>query len=257
MDTSIANLVFAFSSVAAGIIAYKCSTTPNPQPAHAEKNDALFSSESPLASYLKGTIYLMKYIYITLGFLAAYLCLNYPNLFPPNPLASNALLMKGLEKSAPKSWICPHPENLDKSYILPSTFSITLLTTLLTFGSLRLLAFRQLGADFTFHLARPSGLMTSGLYAYMRHPSYTGSIGFTCALFLLWLQPKGVMGCFVPVWWAGSWGLVWGLRVWFVVSLAWMTGRRVVQEEAMLKRDFGRVWVEYAGRTKRFLPGLV
>lgn len=36
------DIIFALSSIVAGIIAYKCGVPPNPKPAHAEKNDVLF-----------------------------------------------------------------------------------------------------------------------------------------------------------------------------------------------------------------------
>ena len=42
---------------------------------------------------------------------------------------------------------------------------------------LRSAAYRQLGANFTFHLAvrREHKLVTTGLYSFVRHPSYTAA----------------------------------------------------------------------------------
>jgi len=35
-----------------------------------------------------------------------------------------------------------------------------------------------------------------------------------------------------------------------------MIGGRVVQEEKMLKREFGKEWEEYHRRVARFIPGV-
>ena len=41
---------------------------------------------------------------------------------------------------------------------------------------IRLIAIRTLGKDFTFNLKIPSKIVTTGLYKYIRHPSYLGSL---------------------------------------------------------------------------------
>jgi protein-S-isoprenylcysteine O-methyltransferase Ste14 len=53
-----------------------------------------------------------------------------------------------------------------------------------------------------------------------------------------------------------------GLRVWptllVIIGVFGLfgVGTRVKDEEAMLKREFGREWEEYHRKTKRFIPGI-
>lgn len=68
----------------------------------------------------------------------------------------------------------------------------------------------------------------------------------------------GAKGCVLPVrvveiakglkWW--------GLAVWVAVwvRVIWC---RVVDEEDMLKKEFGREWVSWNGRTARFIPWVI
>jgi len=130
-------------------------------------------------------------------------------------------------------------------------------TLLAALGSLlRLSSFRTLGHLFTYQLAiLPSHtLMTTGPYAYVRHPSYVA-------------LPFIVFG-----WWISftSQGTV--LREWFgesntdgvvVVAMAgmfyvcWLLVKRAKVEDQVLKKEFGKEWEEWARVVKyRFIPGL-
>jgi protein-S-isoprenylcysteine O-methyltransferase len=104
--------------------------------------------------------------------------------------------------------------------------------------SLRWWAIRTLGAHFTRNLqvATDQRLVTDGPYRQLRHPSYTGAI--------LMLAGVGV-------------GLGNGLSLVACVSLS-AAGyiHRIPHEEAMLRRDLGDSYVEYASRTRRLLPGV-
>lgn len=78
------------------------------------------------------------------------------------------------------------------------------------------------------------------------------------ANFALLGRLDGVLGCVLPrrfVEWAVVSG---GFRVWPVLLVAvlgliavWV---RVKDEEAMLKKVFGKEWEEYHQKTKRFIP---
>jgi len=127
---------------------------------------------------------------------------------------------------------------------------------------IRLLAFRHLGQNFTFRLAKPTGLVKTGLYAYVQHPSYpTNWLIFVSNVALL-LRLDGVLGCVLPSravrWGMGSGGVgVWpALLVGLGVLGLYGVWVRVNDEEAMLKREFGREWEEYHRRTARFIPGV-
>lgn len=61
-------------------------------------------------------------------------------------------------------------------------------TFLLLLGLIfRWLAMRELGKDFKLTLEAPSKIVTKGVYKYVRHPSYAGSILIIAGLSLLCL----------------------------------------------------------------------
>ena len=75
----------------------------------------------------------------------------------------------------------------------PSTTAALLI--ILLAAPIRILAFHQLGANFTFHLAKPRGLVTTGLYAYVQHPSYTANWLVYYANFALLLRLNSSSSC--------------------------------------------------------------
>ncbi|MCW3848434.1 isoprenylcysteine carboxylmethyltransferase family protein [Sphingomonas sp. LB-2] len=80
-------------------------------------------------------------------------------------------------------------------------------------------------------------LVTWGPFAWVRHPIYAGLFAFMLALSLAFGHWRGlIVG--VPLYWLG-------------------TGLRVVEEERLLRAQFGPAYDAYAARVKRFVPGLV
>lgn len=80
-----------------------------------------------------------------------------------------------------------------------------------------------------------TGLVTTGLYAWVRHPIYTGLFALLAALVMLTPAPWTVMGAL----WLGS-----------------LLGIQARLEEAHLLRLHGAPFQAWAARTGRFLPGL-
>jgi protein-S-isoprenylcysteine O-methyltransferase Ste14 len=124
---------------------------------------------------------------------------------------------------------------LTPSYLVGWLFTIV--------GALiRLSCYRALGTLFTFELSIRKGhkLITSGPYAVVRHPSYTGAI----------LGGVGIVMCQLC---EGSWArectklgnssenIQW---VWVVVGvlIVWGITRRTRKEDNMLKEQFGSEW---------------
>jgi len=134
--------------------------------------------------------------------------------------------------------------------------------TIVVAAPIGLLAFRQLGQNFTFRLAKPKELVKTGLYSYVQHPSYPTNWLILASNVALLLRLDGILGCVLPSW-VVSWAM-WsgGFMVWptllIVLGLLGLYGIwvRVKDEEAMLKREFGKEWDEYHWRTKRFIPGV-
>jgi protein-S-isoprenylcysteine O-methyltransferase Ste14 len=108
---------------------------------------------------------------------------------------------------------------------------------LMLFGiGFRLLAIKQLGRFFTVKVTirEDHQLMQSGLYKYMRHPSYAGSLitffGFGLAL-NNWL----------------SLAIVFFLTVYTMLY-------RIRVEEKVLMEQFGEKYITYSNKTKGLIP---
>ena len=157
----------------------------------------------------------------------------------------------------PSAPLCPHPQNLSPSLFTWSLYPLTILTLLILLVSFRMKAYTDLGPNFTFQLVAPKELVTRGIYKYVQHPSYPTGVGALICSILIWLHPNGVLGCFLPEAIANSTVLpkvFWALFGLLAVS---SMPKRVREEEAMLKREFGMQWVEYNKRTPRFIPFLL
>lgn len=83
---------------------------------------------------------------------------------------------------------------------------------------------------------RADGLVTGGLYRWVRHPQYTGLLLFTLGWILHW--PSVVTLTLWPL---------------LVVAYVWLARR----EEREALAELGVEYTAYAARTKRFIPGVV
>ncbi len=109
-------------------------------------------------------------------------------------------------------------------------------------GFLRVHCFRALGQNFTFQISRQEDhkLITSGAYAYVRHPSYLAafmSFGGAMPLYFLWLRVvvRGVVGiAFVGVWYGAM-----------ALMLITLLGR-LKSEDEFLELEFGDEWREWS-----------
>ena len=160
--------------------------------------------------------------------------------------------------SSLQSTICPTPQYLDLrlfNWSLPTLLALSLLYIGIT---IRLRAYTDLGTNFTFRVAAPDKLVTSGVYTHIRHPSYTGLLIVLIAYYLLLIRPHGVLSC-----WAGVVGEemigegryayvlpVAGFGVFIALFMVW----RVKEEEAVMEREFGGRWRRYRAGTKKFVP---
>lgn len=66
---------------------------------------------------------------------------------------------------------------------------------MLAAGSARVVAYHQLGENFTFELAKPERFATTG---YVQHPSYTTKALVAISITGFFLRDDGPAGCWLP-----------------------------------------------------------
>ncbi|KAH9029502.1 hypothetical protein EDB85DRAFT_1867174, partial [Lactarius pseudohatsudake] len=134
---------------------------------------------------------------------------------------------------------------------LPATFVLGCLSTAAS-GALRLACYKTLGSLFTFELTlrEDHRLVTSGPYAFVRHPSYSGVV-------------LGVVGTLLVHFGPGSW---WARTGWMgtfagqVYALCWQYVLssilcRTPTEDSFLRKQFGAEWDAWAARVQyRVIP---
>jgi len=145
-------------------------------------------------------------------------------------------------------WSFGHEDPLNLRFV-----SGTLLTTLASL--LRLSSFGSLGHHFTYQLAiLPShALVTTGPYAYVRHPSY---VALPFAVFG-WTLNSTSQGTVLREWFGetNADGVVLIAMV-GMVYVCWQLAKRAEVEDQVLKEEFGKEWEEWARVVKyRFIPG--
>ncbi|KAI0660317.1 ICMT-domain-containing protein [Cubamyces menziesii] len=123
-------------------------------------------------------------------------------------------------------------------------------------GLIRIWCHRALGEFFTWEVSvqREHKLITSGPYAIVRHPSYTGAVMLNAGNFLLLLSK----GSYITEagWLQNRWGrgVVFGV-IGYMSYITYSLIRRVPKEDAILMREFGHQWQEWRKRTPyRLVP---
>ncbi|KAI9770833.1 MAG: hypothetical protein M1839_003028 [Geoglossum umbratile] len=226
---TIASFALALCMLLAAFVTFKCVTPPHPPPLKSGVKDRIgkLATQSKLTA--RRNCVLFVWIYHIL------LTITYPH---PSPA------------------ICPHPDSLDPKLFLWGTHAVLYISMILVGGSIRLAAYKQLGENFTFQLAKPKMLVKHGLYRYVQHPSYIGQIVVFAGNLLLLTRPAGAIACWVPSILDIKYldVLVWTVLIGVGVVLA---GMRIRDEEDMLKKEFGKEWEEYHVETKRLIPGLL
>jgi protein-S-isoprenylcysteine O-methyltransferase Ste14 len=213
----------------AAYISRICFRRPNPTPSIKHSKDTIitFSALPDLREY------------VFLGLAAAHVVLTAQ--FPPK-----------------SSLLCPHPEILDQKYFTWSPYVKTCLGVIYAAGALRILAFNTLGKSFTFELAKPDKLVTTGIYAYMQHPSYLPDGLITMANIALFANLDSWPGMFLPHSLVELW--IRTKPIWLVSAAlfyAAVMSFRIREEEDMLHEAFGREWEDWHRRTARFIPGII
>ncbi|KAK4462358.1 hypothetical protein QBC42DRAFT_346393 [Cladorrhinum samala] len=234
---SLSQTALALTLLVSYLGTYLASIPPHPNPSH---DSSYTAGHDSLRSWIIAENHGTKIFLIPLGFFtlhAALLAYHYPSM-PP------WLLRNGLANG------------INTDLFTWSRHTVIPLALNLCVGvPLRLASYSALGKNFTFGLARPDRLTTTGIYRWVQHPSYTALVFLIPANVALLGRLNGIWAC-----WAAP-GVLRVLRRDSVPPLAlaitlWIFWTRVKEEEQMLKDQFGVVWEEWHLRTARFVPGI-
>jgi protein-S-isoprenylcysteine O-methyltransferase Ste14 len=207
-----------------------CSQPPNPTPYDSSQPDSLRLFVSPFV------LFIPTFINLSLGLYHVFLTLTYPSV---------------------PTITCPHSSNLVPSLFTWTPRSVSCIAAIFLGSYIRLSAFSALGSNFTFRLKEPKGLITTGLYSYVQHPSYIGMYLIGLGNWGLFFSLQGSAGCWVPEEWMAAARLGLGVLGSAIVVMGnIMMWKRVKEEEMMLKSVFGKGWEDWHKRTSRFIPGL-
>ncbi|KDQ51238.1 hypothetical protein JAAARDRAFT_62646 [Jaapia argillacea MUCL 33604] len=116
-------------------------------------------------------------------------------------------------------------------------------------GLLRSWCYNTLGRFFTFQMGirRDHRLITKGPYSFVRHPSYTGAMLCSSGVWISllsrgsWLRESGVAEYLVVQ-------LVIALNILLLGLICGGMVLRISAEDAMLRKEFGKEWDEWAQR---------
>lgn len=147
---------------------------------------------------------------------------------------------------------------LNPNLFIWTPYTVSCLFALIFIGApLRLAAFGALGPRFTFGLAAPNELNTSGIYSWIQHPSYIGLVLVIVTHQFLHLRWDGALALWISEATSGKldgYGLT-AFALQYAVTFS-LLGVRIREEEAMLREVFGAKWVDWNKRTRRIIPGL-
>ncbi|KAJ6438402.1 prenyl cysteine carboxyl methyltransferase [Purpureocillium lavendulum] len=228
---SLSTTALAVAMLVSSCLILVCGTPPNPTPQRQWRRDRVWALMNS-----------------TLGKLATVIILGMP------------FYHTGLALCFPDmSVLCPRAETLNYQLFTWNRYTLTSLLIITCIGApVRLTAYRGLGQRFTFSLAPPDKLITSGIYRYIQHPSYTGGMIMLLGALMTFFRWDAAPACWVPSTARtilDGWGAVVSIAVFVLAS--WICVLRVRDEEPMLRETFGQQWIEWHQSTRRFIPGVV
>lgn len=149
--------------------------------------------------------------------------------------------------------LCPAWDQVNQKLFTWNWYTATLMVLIIVSGKARLAAYSQLGSNFTYNLSTPNHLVTTGIYSYVRHPSYSAHAVNNIAMTLLFMRPDGIVACFFS-------GIPYLGAVHFTLNLILVptfASIRVPEEEDHLRETFKDKWDAYSAQTKKFIPWLL
>ncbi|KIJ07789.1 hypothetical protein PAXINDRAFT_173248 [Paxillus involutus ATCC 200175] len=146
------------------------------------------------------------------------------------------------------------------SSLTPMFFAGSILSIIGSF--LRIHCYNTLGRMFTYELSirKDHKLITTGVYAIVRHPSYTGAVCSGFGLLLCILSPTLWFMTFQSLFpdpdvKTRMINVFWYTHISMFVGIVAAVMQRMKNEDAMLEKNFGEEWKEWARRVPcRLVP---
>lgn len=227
LDLSLPTISLVIAFVVAGYCVDQCITPPNPAP----------SAKIEYGGDSMQIVHKLEYIRpFCFALWLIHLCLV---LFPHN-----------------RSSFCLNPDLLNEDFFSWNKTTIIYLLIVFVAAVSRIAAYAQLGSNFTYRLATPNGLIKTGFYAYVQHPSYTALLTVAAINGFTMLRFDGGLACVLP---RSVLLSTWNPIVGIALTAFSFTGLyfRVRDEETMMKNEFGAEWEEWNSKTKKFIPFVI
>ncbi|PPQ92512.1 hypothetical protein CVT25_010344 [Psilocybe cyanescens] len=140
-------------------------------------------------------------------------------------------------------YLLPVGQGSDRIFLSPYTAVAAIL--IVVGATIRYLCYRELGRHFTFQVTVLKGhkLVTTGPYAYARHPAYTGS-AMAIGGIVMWFMAQGSWLRESCTQTGGDWAAVLLPASAVVFTLIFVANvlRRIPTEDRLLKEQFGEEW---------------
>ncbi|GJE88929.1 isoprenylcysteine carboxylmethyltransferase family protein [Phanerochaete sordida] len=154
--------------------------------------------------------------------------------------------------------VCHNPSPSLVAMAQLSPLFLASVVLLVTGGALRMWCYSTLGRHFTFEVTilRGHTLVTSGPYAWARHPSYTGGCMMILATTCIFYGSDGyVAGCSMQHTPFAVFVHLWKLLAPYA---AFSLIKRADVEDSQLKKTFGQTWEAYREKVpSKFIPYFV
>ena len=124
-------------------------------------------------------------------------------------------------------------------------------------GLIRLMCYNALGNMFRWEVSiqKSHKLITTGPYSIVRHPSYTGLIFVSAGYIgLSFAKETVVQECLFPSYGIWAQSVIWFIAIFRTVIAIWLS-LRTIEEDQLLKKEFGEQWDKWAAKTRyRIMP---
>ncbi|KAI0363894.1 hypothetical protein BV20DRAFT_957358 [Pilatotrama ljubarskyi] len=190
---------------------------------------------------------LFEYLVRSLAYLACYTIIA-------SSLSQTILLLINQRLSPVESWLCPAAHDMQPLAAISTRFLVGFGLVLLG-STVRLWSFRALGKFFMYEvtLQHDHRLITSGPYAFARHPSYTSMLLLLIGEHLMQFGPSGyLLHCGIDHTPFGFLIILWRFATFFA---SYSLIRRCDVEDKQLCARFGAEWKDYATKVQyKILP---